>query len=447
MVVEVPTRAGHEYTLREHRLGRADLRRLRDRPHEVLREVADQGGDVVTLRVGPLRAFLAVHPDAAKHVLQDQWRNYNRNTFQYRLLRGVSGEGLLSLDGPDWLARRRTAAPAFRRDGIQDYARTMKGAAERVSVRWTAAAQNGDAVDVLHEMSRFALDVLGTTLLGPAVGGAAGRDGLVHATEIVLEHVMAQSRTLGLVPGWLPTARSRRFRAAKSHLDEAVYEAIRTARAGKGGGDLLAALLDPDAKPALSDRQLRDELVTFLIAGHETVASALSWTWHLLATDPDVGERVRGSARESQNPMDSTDATAFLRATFQETLRLYPPAWVTTRRAAGADQICGQPVPKGSLVIVSPYATQRQSRLWADPDRFDPNRFVGSTAHHRYAHFPFGGGPHLCVGNHFALLEATILLQTLADRFRLEPVQESVVAEPGVTLRPHGGLWMRPVPI
>jgi cytochrome P450 len=220
-----------------------ELRRLREEPHEVVRELAEEGGDVVVLRLGPAQAFLLAHPDAIQHVLQANWRNYVRSTFQYRLLSAIAGQGLLTMDGPEWLERRRTAQPAFHRARIEGLLETVTAAAGRVKVDWTRAADGGEEVDVVHDMSRFALDVLGETLLGRAAGTAGVRDELVQATETVLEHLMARSRALGLIPLWAPTPGNRIYRAAMNVLEAVIQEAVQRARRGEDAGDLLRLLL------------------------------------------------------------------------------------------------------------------------------------------------------------------------------------------------------------
>ena len=434
------TGARGTWSVGEHRLGLAELRRLRDQPHQVLLDVARTGHDLVVLRVGPGRAFFPIHPNGVKRVLQDRWKSYDRQTFQYRLLSGVTGEGLLTLDGALWLSRRRSAQPAFHRAAVGAYLETMRGAALRVADRWEAAADAGEPVDVLQDMSRLALEVLGETLLGSAAGTARVRDDMVHATELVLDHVMHRSRTLGMVPQWLPTSENRRYREGRRVLDRIIGEAIARARAGEDSGDLLSLLVDPSTSPPLSDGQLRDELVTFVIAGHETVASALTWTWLLLATHPDVADRVAAHDPAEALALGPGGLRGILIDTFQEALRLFPPAWIATRRAIGDEELLGETVPKGSLVVTSPFVTQRLPSLWPDPERFDPDRFASGAAPGRFAFFPFGGGPHLCIGNHFAMLEGVVALSVLGPRFAFEAPAEVPDSEAGVTLRPEGGL-------
>ena len=457
------------------RISMSELRRLRDEPHEVLLDIAREGGDVVPLGVGPLRAFLLARPDAIRHVLRDRWKDYEKSTFQYRLLSGVTGQGLLTMDGPAWLNRRRTAQPAFHKKRVEGLVSEMRSAALRTAGEWEGVAERGGTIDVVHDMSRLAIDVLGTTLLGPAAGSPERRDELVHATETVLEHVMDRSRSLGVVPDFLPTRGNARYMAALDSLDRAVLEAIHAAREGQPTGALLEMLADGGSHAAgLTDAELRNEIVTFFIAGHETVASALTWTWYLLATNRPEAQRVEaetgaagthvavgqpaGTARGcpvSAGAADSCDdappcshaSSPYLHAVFQEALRLYPPAWVITRRSKVDDEIAGVRIPRGSLVIASPYATHRLTDVWKDPDRFDPERFTidEDAAGAPFAYFPFGGGPHLCIGSHFALIEGAAALEVLASRFHLELAGGEPEMEPGVTLRPKGGLRMRPM--
>ena len=240
-------------------------------------------------------------------------------------------------------------------------------------------------------------------------------------------------------------------------LDETIYGTIherRQADAPTAGEtpDLLQRLMDArheETGEGLTDRQLRDEMITLLIAGHETVASALTWTWYLLATHPESDARlhdevaqVLGGALPTANDLEHL---TYIAAVFHEAMRLYPPAWVITRRARTEQKVVGHSLPRGALVVLSPYVTQRHPDFWDEPDAFRPERFLESTSEgrHRYAYFPFGGGPHLCIGNHFALVEAALIIATVIQRYRLEPVEESsVVVDPGVTLQPKGGLPM-----
>jgi cytochrome P450 len=257
------------------------------------------------------------------------------------------------------------------------------------------------------------------------------------------------------LPRWVPTPENLRFRAARRALDSVVLSLIaERRRAGSDRGDLLSMLLsarDEDTGEGLSDQQIRDEMMTLLLAGHETTALALSWTMHLLAQHPEVRnaleaevDQVLGDRRAT---VDDLGRLPYARAVIEESMRLYPPAWIITRSAERDDRIGGYDIPAGSIVVVSPYVTHHDPALWPDPDTFDPRRFAPAAAHKeslpRYAYFPFGGGPHLCIGAGFAMMEATILIAALTQALRLEPAPGHPVSpEALVTLRPRTGLWM-----
>jgi cytochrome P450 len=286
---------------------------------------------------------------------------------------------------------------------------------------------------------------------------------LADAVLTVLDHIVYRARSLGMVPAGLPTRRNRRFSSALALLDQTVYGLIaeRRRNGAKGPDDLLAMLMaaqDQDQPtgqaggPAqMSDRQLRDEIMTLLIAGHETVASALAWTLYLISQDREAEAGLQAeAARSDPSTLARTGAPTFTRMVFDETLRLYPPAWLITRRALAPDELGGYPIPSGALVVLSPYAMHRHPAFWEDPDRFDPQRFSAgrSASRPRFAYFPFGGGPRLCIGNTFALVEAQVVLASIARAYRLELVPgQTIVPEASVTLRPRHGLLMVPKPI
>jgi cytochrome P450 len=386
--------------------GLDELQVLRDGPHEFLLELSRRYGHAVRYPIGPFRFYQFTHPDAVQQVLVTDQTAYDKDTFQYRLLSEITGDGLLTMDV---------------------------------------------AADMMH----VALQAVVKTLFGAEVGDRASA--LWRATLDVLHHLMFRARTFGIVPRWLPTRRNRRFRASLGVLDETIYGTIHERRQADGltageTPDLLQRLMDArheEMGEGLTDRQLRDEMITLLIAGHETVASALTWTWYLLATHPESDARLHHEISRVLDgalpTVDDLDQLTYTGAAFHEAMRLYPPAWVITRRARAEQEVQGFRVPRGALVVMSPYVTHRHPHFWDDPDAFRPERFLegASDGRHRYAYFPFGGGPHLCIGNHFALVEAALIIPTVIQRYRLEPVEESsVVVDPGVTLQPKGGLPM-----
>jgi cytochrome P450 len=410
------------------------------------------------LPLGPLRVHLVTAPEAVERVLVGNAANYHKGTFQYRLLARITGEGLLTLDGAPWLRRRRLAQPSFRRDRVAGFAPVFSRVARRLGDRWTGAANTGRKVDAAADMMLVALQAVVECLFGAQIGDEA--DELARATLVVLHHIMHQARTLGVVPMWVPTPRNRRFRRALHTLDAAIYQTLNARRRQADEvDDLLGRLMvaEVEGGAPLTDQELRDEMITLLIAGHETVASALAWTWDLLSVHPEAENALH--AEVDALPEDPADALVdpgaatgsalapfrYTGAVFEEALRLYPPAWIVTRASRGPDVLAGVEIPARSLVVMSPYVTQRSAELWPEPDAYRPERFLDrATGRPRFAWFPFGGGAHLCIGNHFAALEAAMILSTLAQRFRLHrahPGEPEV--EPGVTLQPRYGLPMR----
>ena len=439
-----------------------DLRTLRDGPHAFLLQIARQYGDIVRYPVGPLAVYLVVHPNGVKHVLQDNAKNYSKDTFQYNLLSSITGRGLLTSDGDFWLRQRRLAQPAFHRQRIAGFAGLMTAYAEAMLARWDGFAARGEPIDVAAEMMHLALQIVGKALFSIEVGSEA--DELAQATLVVLDHIVGRARTFGMVPQWLPTPGNLRYRKALAVLEDAVNTTIAQRRRDPGNtADLLAMLMaarDPDKdagtrvpeaqRSGMTDRQLRDEMMTLLIAGHETVASALAWTWYLLATDPAAEAKLHAELAAvlgGRTPqVDDLPDLRYTQAVFEEALRLYPPAWIITRKALGDDVIGGCRVPANALVVASPYVTQRQAALWPDPEAFDPDRFneERTAGRPRFAYYPFGGGPRLCIGDQLAMTEAKLVIATVAQRCRLIPVPGHPIAvEPGVTLRPKHGLLMR----
>jgi cytochrome P450 len=289
-------------------------------------------------------------------------------------------------------------------------------------------------------MLALSLEIVGDTLFSADLQGSAPE--LVAAVITALDHVIARSRNPVWPPAWLPTAANRAFKAAVATLDDAVARLVDARRAGPPQPDLLQMLLDArddDGRP-MDPTQLRDELVTLLVAGHETVASALTWAWALLAQHPAAADRVAAEAATGTLDPRTLPYTA---AVFDEALRLYPPAWLITRRADEDDALGDVPVPAGSLVIISPYVAHRRPARWPEPEAFRPERFL-EAATPRFAYLPFGAGPRLCIGQAFARLEGTLILAALARRLKLDLTPDGVPpVEALVTLRPHGGLKLR----
>jgi cytochrome P450 len=416
-------------------------------PIEFLTRIHHEYGDVVRLRAFRIPMTLLVHPDHVQHVLQTRHTAYDKETWDFRMLRPVLGESLLTIDGAPWLRRRRLMQPAFHRDRIHGFARTMTDAAERTHERWEAAAQAGAPIDVAAEMSRLALDVVTPCLFGTDVDfDAAAVNAAVGAVSAAF--IKGMRSPLTLLALWLgrPLGPTRRPTAVLDRIVNGIIAARRRSAADRD--DLLGILMaarDEETGAPLSDRELRNEVLTLFTAGHETTANALSWTWFLLARHPEVERRLHAHLAEvlgGRPPRpDDVPALDYVRMVLDEAMRLYPPAWATSRNPIADDVIGGFAVPAQSLVLLSPYLTHRHPAFWPDPEAFDPERFrpARARAQHRFAYFPFGGGPHRCIGESFALLEATLVLASLAQRWTASiPPERVVTPEPLVTLRPRG---------
>jgi cytochrome P450 len=430
---------------------------IRRDPLAFLARTVAEHGPLVTLPVPRNPALLVNTVDGVRQLLVDRAGGYSKQTAQYRMLSLVTGIGLLTADGEQWRHRRRIDQPAFHRSRLELAAAATVQATERLRGRLPAT---GAVLDVEAAALQVSVEVVVDTLMtGPAgADGAAEAVGaqLVAAVQDALDVVMARARTPIPLPAWAPTPTGRRLRRATATLDAACAELAAQRRAAGlsfGDGDLLALLLRAADAEALTGAEVRDELVTMVIAGHETVASALTWALHLLARHPDAQARLHAEldAVLAGRPPRWADLQGleWTSAVVEEALRLYPPAWVLTRRAEQDDELDGVPVPAGTLVIVSPWLVHRRADLFADPERFDPTRFLGEARRSvpRHGYLPFGAGPRLCIGRDLALVEAVLMLATLLrDRAVLPVPGWRLRFDAGVTLRPRAGLPLRLLP-
>lgn len=428
------------------------LRALPQFQHDPLtffQNLFDRYGEVVHLPAGALSGYLVNHPEVARQVLQDRHRFYTKNTIQYNTLALVTGRGLLTTDGDSWLAHRRLMQPAFHRQRLAHLGAAMTRAAERLAARW-AALPLPTIVDVDAAMMHTALEVVGETLFSADLSHDA--PDMVRDTLTALDYIIHRAQNPLALPPAFPTRRNRQFKAALARLDAHLNSLIRARRTHPNPpDDLLQMLLsarEADSGLGMTDAQIRDEVMTLVVAGHETVASALTWTWHLLGQHPAAAAALRAELRTVLGGRAPQVADLpnlpYTRQVFDEALRLYPPAWLLTRQAANDDVLTVDgrtyPIRAGSLVILSPYTLHRRADLWPEPLAFRPERFQAEPP--RWGYLPFGGGPHLCIGNHFALMEGALVLATLAQRFDLRPTPHPVTVEALVTLRPQHGLPM-----
>ena len=414
------------------------LPRMRRDPLTTL-VAASRIGDVTRIDLGPRgEAYVVTHPDGVKRVLLENQSNYSKRTRGFDSLRLFLGQGLLTSEGDFWRKQRRIAQPAFHHRNLQAFGTIMREAGESLADRWEERAATGEPCDVARDMMQVTLTIVGRCLF--STDPAAQSSAIGRHLDVMLEHFARRISALVVLPLAWPTQGNRRIRLAIDELHRIVDEIVSQRRAAPGNSDrpadlldLLMAVEDAETGTRMSDRQLRDEVLTLLLAGHETTAAALGWTWWLLAQNPDVDRRLGEQLAVS-------DDAPLVGRVVQEAMRLYPPAWIVARRAEAADHIQGVSIPRDHLVIVTPYATHRRPDLFRDPERFDPDRFEGTTFD-RFAYFPFGGGPRICIGNGFALMEAQILLATLRRRFRLELAPGAVVEPlPLLTLRARRGI-------
>ena len=422
---------------------------VRRNPTAVFMSAARRFGDVVYLKIGPRRGYLITNPADVRHVLQDNARNYHKSPL-YNKLRTVLGNGLLTSEDEFWLRQRRIAQPAFHRQRLTAVAGVMAEAARAAAAGWETIASAGRPVDVADEMMRLTRTVVLRTFLGADLGPFAAN--VDQAWAIINQHIGESFWSLGFTDN-LPTAKYRQFQAARAVLRGAVdYVINERRRRPPDNADLLSMLMaaqDEETGARMTDEQLRVEVTTFLLAGQETTSLALTWTWYLLSQHPHAQQRLEEEldAVLGAQPPEYADLAnlPYTRMVIDETLRLYPPAWGFSRQALADDALGGFQLPRGWLAFIVPYVLHRLPAFWKEPDAFDPERFSPDRSADRpkFVYVPFGAGPRQCIGNHFALIEAQLIVATLAQRYRLHLVpHHKVEAWPLITLRPRFGMPM-----
>jgi cytochrome P450 len=407
-------------------------------------------GDVVRFHLGPMVIHLVSHPDHVKQVLVTHQHRYNKDTRSSAKIADITGPGLLTTSGDAWLNQRRLMQPVFNAQRVVAYTGLIVEAADRMLDSWEARAATGQPVDVASEMMRLTCSIAARVLLGSDV--SADIHEVEQSATNVMRHTWRRLERIIDPPLWLPTPGNLRFRAAKRRLDNIVHRLIAARRGETGQDDLLALLLKARSDTTdggMTEQQLHNETITLLLAGHETTANALSWTWYLLASNPKWRERAReevvGLLGQRAATAEDLPRLDLVTQVFHEAMRLYPPIWIMERRVLEDDVIGGYRIPAGSSLEISPYVTHRHPEFWDDPERFDPQRFTAqcSASRPQYAYLPFGGGQRLCIGSHLAMLEARVIVSRVLQRFRLEIVPGfSVEPMPGITLRPRHGLLM-----
>lgn len=427
-----------------------NLLAFRRDPLHYIREMAKKHGEVVHFRFGPRRhVYLLTNPDEIKEVLVAK-QAYFRKAKGLQAARAVVGDGILTSEGKKHMRQRRLMQPAFHRDRIKEYADVMVRQGTELMAEW----KDGEVRDIHQDMMKVTLAIITETMFGRTVKEDADKIG--QAIDVGLRYVANKGTSFIDIPLSVPTRSNREFLESSKVLDKTIYALIEERRKSgeKGRTDLLGMLLaarDEDDGEGMTDEQVRDEVMTIFVAGHETTANTMSWIFYLLATHPQAEQKlheelaaVLGGRIPAAEDVPNLPYTNLI---VQETLRLYPAAWTINREVVEEVEIGGHTYQPGDTLMMSQYVMHRDARYYEDPDVFWPERFAGDLLKRipAFAYFPFGGGPRVCIGNNFALMEAALLLATIAQQFKLRLAEPGYVVEPEplVTLRPKHGLPLR----
>ena len=413
-------------------------------------------GDLVRSRILPNYSFyLAAHPSYAEHILSTHQEIYAKPDIVNKPMNLMMGKSILTSEGDFWLKHRRLMQPAFHMKHLAKLAGVIVSCTEAFIQEWENKP-DGEVIDIATETLRLTLKIAGQTLFSKDISdedsvlGKSFREGF--------EFINYKMNNLITEPLWIPTARNIRFRRSKQTLDNLVLDIINYRRQNPlESHDLLSMLMaarDEDTGEGMDDRQLQNEVITLLVAGHETVASGLAWTWFVLAERSDIAENLQSELvrvlSASNLTFEKLPQLEYTRRVFDETLRLYPPAWGMPRIPRQDDEIGGYFIPKGSLITPGAFMIHRHPDFWENPDEFNPDNFLPENVDKRpkFAYFPFGGGQRICIGKSFALMGATIIIALICQRFRLELVpNQTIEIDPTFTLRPKYGikvkLWRR----
>jgi cytochrome P450 len=403
---------------------------------------------IVRLDLGPRQMLLVSHPEQVKYILQDNNKNFSKG---YDTARPVLGNGLVTAEGEEWRRERRLMQPAFNRSSLLELLPIMDSTTRETLDDWQRRTSDGQPLDMAREFMFLTQTIIVRTMFGADLGDRTAE--IAEAFATTLEYLNSILLSPFRIDARFPTRLNRRFRAAMQYIDGVIHEFIIDRRQNPvERHDLLAMLMaarDTETGEPMSEIQMHDEIMTIFLAGHETTATLLAWSAYLLALHPEheaevAAEFERGLPDEHPQ-LEQISNLAYTRQVLEESLRLYPPAWIFARTVNEDDEIGGCHVPAGSMITLSPYITQRLEEFWPDPDRFDPARFGESAGLGRppYAWFPFGGGPRMCIGKSFAMMEAPLILSLMMRRFRLElaPGQQ-IHPQPVATLRPKPAVWM-----
>ena len=424
-------------------------------PLSFLTAMSQRYGDIWQFRLLKWPTVVLNHPNYLKYILQEKYQLYDKNVHFFDTVRLVGGNGLVTNnDGAHWLRQRRLIQPTFHKQRLAGFATTMVDMTLESLQRWEAMSRKGQPISIMEEMHQLVLRIICETMFSTDIGGQTSVIG--HAWNDI-NTFLNDYYHMPFPPLSVPTPRNSRFRNALGSLNAVVDDLIRLRHeSNEERGDILSMLLharDEQTGESMSDQQLHDEVLTLLIGGSDTTVSSLTWIWYMLHQHPEVEwslheelDRVLGGRTPTVNDLPQLSYT---RMVIDEVLRLYTPAWLFMRRAVQNDEIEGYHLPKGIFVLVSPYALHRHPGIWEKPEQFRPERFLPEQAERRprFSYLPFGGGPRICIGNNFALMEMTLVVATLAQRYHMELLPEQGVEPmPLITLRPNKEIlvYLRP---
>ncbi len=420
-------------------------------PIPVINEQIDVYGPNYYFYLGGVaqRGLLSADPEVAQHVLQKNHKNYRKSNIQTDFLGQYVGKGLLTTDGPYWLKQRRLIQPGFHRKKLERLAGLMHAVIDDFIEKFDLIAAQGATIDIYEEMLEIAFHIIAKSTFSESVNDVELNE-LSSNITVLQEFLVRRIRQPYLEPWFKLSGQIRKNAELKEETDKILLGYIRKRIAsGEQQDDLLDMLLAAryeDTGEGMTEQQVLDESKIIFLAGHETSANALSWLWYLLATHPEILSKLRAEldALDTDKPgFADLPKLEYCKCVIEEAMRLYPPAWITDRVAVADDQVAGIDIKKGSIVITYIYGVHHSNLLWDNPEKFDPERFrkANKKEHKPYSYFPFGGGPRLCIGNNFALMEMQFILARMAKRFdfEIDPNQQ-IVAQPLVTLRPRYGI-------
>lgn len=418
-------------------------------PFRTFAILAREYGDVVCLDPQNHRIYLVNHPSPIKHILQDNYRNYGKDSDSFKK---VVGNGLLTSEGDFWLSQRRIVQPAFHRQGLEMMLAPMIATTENLIKDWQGFLKQGESFNILTEMTKLTTNMIASTMFGADIKDET--QALTDAITSAQEYIYYQGWNYEEEANNQASHEATPLDNAINIIDRIVYRIINERRQNEQGkNDLLAMLLhasDEKTGNGMSEKQLRDEVVTMLAAGQATTSMALTWSWYLLATHPDVTERIRAEVAQQigQNPITFENLLnlPYTRMVVNEILRLYPPSWLTARRSLMDDEVGGYHIPESSEVFISIPLIHRHPAFWKNPDMFYPEHFSAEQSAERphFAYLPFGAGPHLCIGNQFALVAIQLILALITRSYNLRLTNEQEIhPQPQILLQPSENIFMK----